>query len=299
MSNILTPSRQLVNQQGQTLTFENTLLAGSGKRGVLKPMDDSGYYMMNAGKLNAPLRLGHAYAVNDYVMECMDPNSDLMRRVARGEVYAELGHPQPFYLERVNGMVVRTPITEAFEWVMRLRTIVMDNVCLHIRRIHFDMMGGRYDPVMMRAEIIPFGTHKQLAQDSLTNPDINTALSMRTVTAPQKMGDKTRFIEYFCNFDLVFEPGAAEACKHLTAGLEDLLSGMGNSFDPASAGSISFTVDTLVDAWETHRNNPDVIARFAGMESFNDMDNVIATIKRNSKGSKVVTAVNTGCFDLF
>jgi len=161
---ISTPTRPIVSNQGKTLSFENTLLEGSGKRGNLTPMSDgSGYYMMNAGKLNAPLRLGHSYPINDYIMECMNPNSDLMRRVARGEVYAELGHPSPHYLERVNGQIVRTPITEAYEWVMRLRTIVMDNVCLHIRRIHFDMLGGKFDPVMIRAEIIPFGTHKQLA----------------------------------------------------------------------------------------------------------------------------------------
>lgn len=297
-SNIFTPSRQLVNSQGKTLTFENTLLEGSGKRGILKPMDDSGYYMMNAGKLNAPLRLGHSYPVNDYIMECMDENSDLKRRVARGEVYAELGHPQAFYFERVNGQVVRTAITEQFEWIMRLRTIVMDNVCLHIRRIHFDMLGGRYDPVMMRAEVIPFGTHKQIAQDSLANPDINTALSMRTVTAPQKMGDKTRQIEYFTNFDLVWEPGAAEACKHMTAGLEDLISNMGNSMIH-SAESVTLDVDTLIDAWEVQKNNPDVIRRYAGCESFEGMEDMISTIKRHRKGSEKIELVKKGCFDLF
>lgn len=298
MSNIITPSRQLVNSQGKTLTFENTLLEGSGKRGILKPMDDSGYYMMNAGKLNAPLRLGHSYPVNDYIMECMDENSDLKRRVARGEVYAELGHPTPFYLERVNGQVVRTPITEAFEWVMRLRTIVMDNVCLHIRRIHFDMLGGRYDPVMMRAEVIPFGTHKQLAQDSLTNPDINTALSMRTVTAPQKMGDRTRMIEYFTNFDMVFEPGAAEACKHMTAGLEDLMSNM-NSSIIHTAAELSCSTDDLIDAWETMKNNPDAIRRYGGMESFEGMEDMMNTIKRHRKGSDKLELINTGCMNLF
>lgn len=298
MSSIITSSKQLVNSQGKSLTFENTLLEGSGKRGVLKPMDDSGYYMMNAGKLNAPLRLGHSYPINDYILECMGENSDLNRRVARGEVYAELGHPQPFYLERVNGVIVRTPITEAFEWVMRLRTIVMDNVCLHIRRIHFDMMGGRYDPVMMRAEIIPFGTHKQLAQDSLANPEINTALSMRTVTAPQKMGDKTRMIEYFTNFDMVWEPGESTACKHMTAGLEDLMSGMGNSMIH-TASNITCSMDDLIDSLETMKNNPDAIRRYSGNESFEGLDDMIKTLKRHHKGSQKVEMVNTGCMDLF
>lgn len=288
MTNVATPNR---------LTFENTLLADSNVRGNLKPMDDSGYYLMNAGKLNAPLRMGHQYAVNDYIMECMSPESDLMRRVQRGEVYAELGHPQPFYLERVNGLVVRTPITKTFEWVMRLRTIDMDNICLHIRRIHFDMLGGRHDPVMMRAEVIPFGRHKQIAIDSLTNPDINTALSMRTVTAEQKFGELVRQIEYFNNFDLVLEPGAAEACKHATAGLEDLLNG--NSLELNRAAEISCSVDDLIDGWEELKRNPTAQLRYGGLESFNDMENVIKRLKATTKGSKRVDLVNTGAFDLF
>jgi len=46
-----------------TLTFGNTLLAQTGKKGALVPMDNTGYYLMNAGMLNAPLRLGHRYVV--------------------------------------------------------------------------------------------------------------------------------------------------------------------------------------------------------------------------------------------
>lgn len=281
----------------QTLTFENTLLS-AGQKGILKPMDDSGYYMYNAGELNSPLRLGHSYAANDYVMECMGPNSDLNRRVLRGEVYAELGHPTPFHLERVNGMIVRTPITEAFEWIMRLRTIVPENVCLHIRKIHFDMLGGRYDPIRMRAEIIPFGPWKQVAEDSLTNPSINTALSMRTVTAPQKMGEKIRQIEYFTGFDLVWEGGSDIACKFKTAGLEDFLSNTPNSMLNDSV-NIECTVDDLVNALTVLKANPMSVARYAGMESFEGLDNMIETIKRHNKGTKKVQLVNTGCFDLF
>lgn len=69
-----------------TLTYGNTLLAGTGKRGALKPMDDSGYYLLNSGMLNAPLRMGHSYPVNDYIRECMQEGSDLHRRVERGAV---------------------------------------------------------------------------------------------------------------------------------------------------------------------------------------------------------------------
>lgn len=272
-----------------TLTFGNTLLAQTGKKGSLSPMDDSGYYLMNAGMLNAPLRLGHRYVVNDYVMECMEPNSDLQRRVARGEVYAELGHPKPFYFEKVNGVVCRTPITEEFEWIMRLRTIMDDNVALHIRKIHFNMMGGRYDPVQLQAEVIPFGTHKQIAQDSLTNPDINTALSMRTVTAPQVKG-RDRQIEYFTGVDLVWEPGEHTACKHLTAGCEQLLANSNNGMDIYDKES-EFVVETedLLDSWERIRSNPKVMERYAGMESFTGMESMMQRLAatRNTKHTLV------------
>lgn len=272
-----------------SLTFGNTLLAQSGKKGALAPMDSSGYYLLNAGMLNAPLRLGHRYVVNDYIMECMRPESDLQRRILRGEVYAELGHPKPFYFEKINGKVVRTPITEEFEWIMRLRTILEENVALHIRKIHFNMLGGRYDPVQLQAEVIPFGTHKQIALDSLTNPDINTALSMRTVTARQKQG-QDRQIEYFTGVDLVWEPGEHTACKHLTAGCESLLDGANNGMDIYNQESeIIIETNDLLDTWEKMRNNPSIMARYAGNESFNGMEEMMMRLAktRNTKHTLV------------
>lgn len=262
-----------------TLTYGNTLLADVGKKGILKPMDDSGYYLMNAGMLNAPLRLGHSYPVNDYIRECMQEGSDLKRRIERGEVYAELGHPKPFYYKKENGVVIRTPITDAFEWVMRLRTIVEDNVCLHIRKIHFIPLGGPTAPVQLKAEVIPFGVHKQIAEDSLNNPDIGTSLSMRTVTMPQKIGDKLKQIEYFTGFDLVWEPGEHSATKYLTAGCESYFQESGNGMDVFDHDdSLVIKTSDLMNAWESVKNDPNHMSRFAGNEDYSGMEELMKRI---------------------
>lgn len=279
----------------QTLSFGSDLLADTGKKGILSPMaDGSGYYMMNAGCLNAPLRLGHHYAINDYIMECMNPDSDLKRRLSRGEVYAELGHPGPFYVERVNGLIVRTPMVEAFEFVMRLRTIVPENVCLHVREIHFDFI-NKASPIKLRAEIIPFGPLKQTAEDSLLNPSINTALSMRTVTKPQVPG-QPRQIEYFTGVDLVWEPGEGTACKYLTAGLEDFMT---NSMEFGQAQRLEITVEHIVETWEAKKKDPLILSRFAGNEDFDGMDALIRRLAQTNKASKKVEMINMGAYSLF
>lgn len=279
----------------QVITFGNTILANSGKRGVLKPMSDgSGYTRMNSGGFNIPNRGGIVYRFNQYLKECMSPDSDLNRRVSEGQVYCELGHPPQYFYERVNGMVVRTPITEIFQWINRLRTIEMPNVCAHIRAIHWTMTGGETDPVHNEIELTPFGAHKDWTADALSNPDINFAVSLRSVTAPQKMGDRVREVEYLSTYDVVVEQGVLRACKHLSAGLESYLeSAAGNEFN-----EMTTTLDELIHVVDKGVLAAREMGGFAGMESLNRVNEMMSVLKKMQRRAPV-RLVTTNSLDVF
>lgn len=281
------------------ITFENTLLAKAGKRGSLKPMDDSGYYRMNAGGFNIPNRHGITYPINQYLRECMREGSDLDRRIKEGQVYTELGHPPQYYLLLVDGRVVRKPITELFEWINRLRTIEMDNVCGHIRKIHWIFENGSdTGPVYNDVEIIPFGPKKEFLEQSLPNPDINTALSIRTVTQPQQFGDKTRQVDYWSTYDAVIDQGIYRACKHLTAGLESLLEG----YEPQDLETpvTSTTLDELFFVCDQKMKNPAMQERYQGTESFSRVQHMLDELKKNAPRKETrVQLVTTNSLNVF
>ncbi|CAG27286.1 head maturation protease [Pseudomonas phage EL] len=283
-----------------TLTFENTLLANSGKRGILKPMDSSGYYRINAGGFNIPNRSGITYRVNDYIRECARPGSDFDRRVNEGQMYCEIGHPPQYYKILVNGEVVRKQITDLFEWINRLRTIDFDNVCGHIRKVHWIFTGGPNDPVYNDIEVIPWAKnphHKQLLQESLDNPDINTAFSIRTVTKPQNFGDKTREVDYWSTYDAVIEQGILRACKHLTAGLESLLDDYS-----AEGGEMEFTttMEELFFICDQKMRSPEVAERYAGTESFVRVQEMLDDLRRRTPAqSKPARLIVSSSLDVF
>lgn len=265
----------------EIITFENTLLGGAGKKGILKPMSDgSGYYRINAGGFNIPNRHGVTYGINQYLRECMRPGSDLDRRVKEGQVFCELGHPPQYYNLLVNGQVVRKLITDLFEWINRLRTIDMDNVCGHIRKIHWIMEQGESGPVLNDIEVIPFGLKKEFLEMSLPNPDVNTAFSIRTVTKPQKFGDKNREVDYWSTYDAVIDQGIYRACKHLSAGLESLLEAYVPSMDDTQVTTT--TLDELFFVCDQKMKSPEVMERYQGTESFDRVRGMLEQLKKNA-----------------
>lgn len=279
----------------QIITFGNNILANSGKRGILKPMDDGkGYTKMNAGGFNIPNRSGVTYRFNDYLRESMGEGSDLNRRVSEGQVFCELGHPQQWFLERVNGQIVRTAITEVFQWINRLRTIEMPNVCAHIRKIHWEMTGGPTDPVYNSIELCPFGIHKDWTADALTNPDINMAVSLRSVTAPQKMGDRVREVEYLSTYDVVVEQGVLRACKHLTAGLENYI----KEHEGADFVEVSVTLDEAIYVCEKNLKDPVLLARFEGTESMGRVNEMLDRLK-SMRVSKPIQLIQSSSLSVF
>lgn len=263
----------------RTVTLGNNLLAESGKRGVLNPMNDgSPYYHLRAGGFNIKNRTGITYTLNEYIKECAREGSDFDRRVTNGQMFGELGHPKQYYLENVNGQIVRTKITEVFEWIMRLKTIEENNVAMHIRKVHFLFTGGDRAPVYNDIEVCGHGPWKQVFEDAMSNPDINGAVSIRTVTKPQSFGATEREVDYWSSYDLVLEQGMLEACKHLQAGLESLITS-----PLVSLSDEGFNVDAgkLIDLCEHELHNVVNIERYQGNESFLSLEGLLNTLKSN------------------
>lgn len=279
------------------ITFGNTILAESGKRGILKPIEPGGeYYRLNAGGFNIPNRGGITYTLNNYLRECMREDSDLNRRVSEGQVQMELGHPLQYFYEMRNGVMVRTNITDLFQWIHRLRTILDPHVCGFIRKIIWEMTGGDNDPIYNYIEARPFGVNEKVFRDSILDPDINTAVSIRTVTAPQKVGHTTREVDYFSTYDLVIEQGMLNACKHRTAGLEDYLSTALAEPDPVS---VNTTVEEFFFVCDTMLKSDRVLERFGGMEGFKNVNSMLDTLKSQYRDNTSVKLVSTNSLGVF
>lgn len=283
----------------QVITFGSTVLSGSGKKGILKPMEPGGhYYRMGAGGFNIPNRGGVSYRFNDYLKECMHPDSDLNRRVSEGQLQCELGHPPQYFWTREGGRIIQTPITDLYQWIHRLRTVLEPNVCAAIRKIHWIMTGGDRDPIYNEVEIRPFGPLKEVFQDSIEDPDMNTAISIRTVTKPQQMGDRNREVEYFTGYDVVPEQGMLNACKYRTAGLEDFLSTALHNPTPAE---VETTVDEFLFVCKQQLNSEAAKARFAGTESYERVTQMIREVERRVRGQhdKKIQVVRSNALSVF
>lgn len=71
---------------GSIITYDNTLLPSTGKRGIMKPIDASGYYAINLGGLDVFNESGAIY-VAETAKDLFTSSSHLMRRIAGGKLY--------------------------------------------------------------------------------------------------------------------------------------------------------------------------------------------------------------------
>lgn len=228
----------------QSLRYEGTILPQLGKKGIIKP-DASGYYRVILGALNIH-NSGNAYYDWESSKKVFDSSGDLMRRIKSNKCYSELGHPK------------REPTMTRDQYLQRILTIYETNVTNHIRM--FDMVeevtraeGGK--PVIVTyGEVKPFGPHGEIAEESLTSPDINTCFSIRSLTFDQRnsWGKLIKQIMEVVNWDLVLEPGIEIATK----------------YDLPSMESLTRTVaDLPLDAYMLKRVQNEMMTNGMGLES--------------------------------
>ena len=196
---------------GNSVTFACTSLVGANKVGNLKK-DENGYYEMVVGALNVYNSAGQFY-VYEQAKEMFLDSSQLMRRVARGALRAEYGHPK------------QQPGQSDQQFAYRVMSIFEENVCAHHMSITLDaerVKDARGNPIIaIISKVKPSGPLGNVLQQSLENPNENVCFSIRAFSNDSRRNGRIeRVLKTVVTFDYVNEPGIAVAEKFMSPALE-------------------------------------------------------------------------------
>jgi hypothetical protein len=162
------------------IRFSCESLVGTNRVGLLK-QTDNGYYPMVVGALNV-YNSGGSYYVYEQAKHLFEESSALMRRVKRGVLKGEYGHP------------VKQPGMTQEDFMYRAMDILPTNVCCHHRSIGLD-----FDSVK----------------------DENVCFSIRAFSDDKMLGKQNvKTLRNVITFDYVIEPGIAYAEKYKSPTLE-------------------------------------------------------------------------------
>jgi hypothetical protein len=188
-------------------------LAGVNKVGNLK-QDENGYWTVVIGALGAYNSAGHFYEYES-AKALFESSSSLMRRVSRGSLRGEYGHPR-----QDRGM-------SDSEFANRIMSIWETNTCCQFKEIWLDFESVKDEkgkPVIaIMAKVIPSGPHGPVLEKQLKNKDENVCFSIRAFTDDfMEGGERRRVLKTVVTFDYVNEPGMAVANKYKSPALESL-----------------------------------------------------------------------------
>lgn len=201
--------------QLNSVKFACTSLAGVNKTGQLKK-DKDGYYEIVVGALNVFNSAGQLY-VYEQAKHLFESSSQLMRRVKRGALRGEYGHPK-----FMPGMS-----NEAFAG--RVLSIDEAMVCCHHKDITLDYSGrikdeGGRSVMAIISKVLPSGPYGAVLEKQLDNPNENVCFSIRAFTDDTREGGITkRVLKTIVTWDYVNEPGISVAEKFKSPALEGLL----------------------------------------------------------------------------
>lgn len=196
-----------------SIRFACTSLAGVNKAGTLKK-DEQGYYEVVVGALDFYNSAGQLY-VYEKAKDLFTSSSQLMRRVQRGALRGEYGHPKML------------PGMSKEQFANRIMSIYEENICCHFRDITIDfnrVKDANGKPVIaIIAWVKPSGPHAKALQDSLDNPNENVCFSIRAFTDDyRERGITKRVLKTIVTWDYVNEPGISIAEKFKSPSLESL-----------------------------------------------------------------------------
>lgn len=195
------------------IKFVCTSLQGTQKQGILKP-DANGYYTTVVGALDIVNSAGMYYvyeAAKDLFLE----SGALMRRVRRGAVRGEVGHPTRERDEKMS------------DFVNRYMAINDKNICAHFSEFWLDfksVKGLNGKPVIaIMAKVTPSGIHAPMLQRALDNGKENLCFSIRSLTFDyEDEGMVKRILKNIITFDWVNEPGIYVAEKYNSPAMESI-----------------------------------------------------------------------------
>lgn len=193
------------------IRFACSALAGTNKVGTLKK-DDNGYYELVVGALNVYNSAGQYY-VYEEAKNLFTSSSQLQRRISRGSLRGEYGHPKIL------------PGMTNDQFANRVMSIYEENVCCHHKEITIDfdrVKDSNGKPVIaIISKVFPSGPMGPALEKSLNNKNENVAFSIRAFTDDYREGGITkRVLKNIVTWDLVNEPGLAVAEKFQAPALE-------------------------------------------------------------------------------
>lgn len=197
-----------------SVRFACTSLVGVNKVGNLKK-DANGYREMVIGALNVFNSAGQFY-VAEQAKDLFESSSQLMRRVSRGALRGEYGHPKML------------PGMSNDQFANRVMAIYEENVSHHFREITLDyerVKDEQGKPVIaIIAWVKPCGPMGPALEKSLDNPNENVCFSIRAFTDDyRERGIYKRVLKTIVTWDYVNEPGISVAEKFKAPALESLL----------------------------------------------------------------------------
>jgi len=179
--------------------------------------DESGYYYVTLGALNAFNSAGEFYDIAGVSDLLTNEKSSINRRLKSGSLKGEVGHP-----EYEHG----TPKAVFYSRNMK---ILLSNTSHHIRDIELvptnknSGMSGKGKYTLIKAWVKPSGPHGDALKAALENPDENVAFSIRCFTMNVDVnGVLVKKITQIITWDWVNEPGMADATKWKELGIESL-----------------------------------------------------------------------------
>lgn len=199
---------------GNKATFSCTALQGTNKCGKLKP-DADGYYEMVLGALNFYNSAGAFYPYEGSAKEIFKASSSFMRRVAKGALRGEYGHPKR------DNMTLN-------QYMIRLLEIDERMICCHFKEVRVDytaVKDAKGNPCIAIIGLVkPAGPYGPSLQATIDNPAENCSFSVRAVTADETIRNvRTKEIQQIITWDYVNEPGIAVADKFSAPALESFI----------------------------------------------------------------------------
>lgn len=190
-------------------SYYNVALQGSGKKGILKQLDN-GYFEIILGAFAAFGNGGWLYDART-AMRYIETDRDFLAMLQAGRLRSEWGHPR-----RLPGMTDQ-------DWFVRICEIYENNVSSHIRKISVSMDTVRDEKgrmvVAVIGEVRPSGPHENSFLRMLENPHEDVNYSIRCF-ANKNFKFMTKHINRIITWDSVFDPGIKVASKYKTPSLE-------------------------------------------------------------------------------
>lgn len=220
------------------IKFSSTRILPHGKKGVVKP-DSNGYYTTVLGGLNCYNSAGAYYPASDEVRALFEDSSILMRRIKKGVLKAELGHPK------------QLPGMTDMDYYQRIMDIDEKCVCAHISEIWLDESFGKNHPeynnpnlIAIIGRVAPSGPYGSTLKTAMENPEENACFSIRSITEDRwERGTTMKTLKTVITWDFVTEPGLALASKYDSPALESYSNNESDLDKPISLTALKRLID--------------------------------------------------------